>query len=260
MSLKKIKQLINEANLDNSLNSLNMDVFVNYYIEEISSEQGGYPESDLEYIAERISSDNRLNDEFTKETGRDVSELALGYHNFKDRKVITSSKVFKNILKERLSKELKHVITNLKREIHNGEIKIHRFINFDMESYDDYSSIDKDDEYGYVEHLAKYGGRLGIFWTSNLENSSNILDNTVGYSDDNTYRIDAVIKEEHVNWFETLFQRLHPSYGDDSESPESEIRLFKNTPIKILNIEKWLPEDGWEEKDISKIKNKIFYA
>ena len=55
---------------------------------------------------------------------------------------------------------------------------------------------------------------------------------------------------DHVNWIDTIKTNMNPS-----NEGENEIRLFKNTPIKINRL--WIND---VEIDISPIKNKIFKA
>lgn len=66
-----------------------------------------------------------------------------------------------------------------------------------------------------------------------------------------TIKMVSKIKEVHVDWLDTFALNLDPSIGED----EREIRLFKNTPIKLDAI--WL---GGKKIDISNIKDKVFRA
>jgi hypothetical protein len=69
------------------------------------------------------------------------------------------------------------------------------------------------------------------------------------YKKTNTIIIEIEIDEKYINWITTLELNMHPSYLE-----EKEIRLFKNTPIKIKSI-----KINDKEIDISIIENKIFY-
>jgi hypothetical protein len=58
------------------------------------------------------------------------------------------------------------------------------------------------------------------------------------------------INKEYVNWVETLRLNLDPSSTD-----EKEIRLYKNTPIKIEKL-----YINGKSLNIENIKNKIFLS
>ena len=59
------------------------------------------------------------------------------------------------------------------------------------------------------------------------------------------------VKEKYVNWFDTFQLNIQPSMGE----MEREIRLFKNTPIKIERL-----YIKGKEVDISEIKDKVYKA
>jgi len=101
----------------------------------------------------------------------------------------------------------------------------------------------------WIEHLAKDGKRLGIYWSWEKDSAH-------AYWKDTSKPRKAVVKssinEEYVNWMETVALNMHPSLGFD----EAEIRLFKNTPIKIERLH----VDGKEVDLPPEIRNKIFKA
>jgi hypothetical protein len=117
----------------------------------------------------------------------------------------------------------------------NGEISIWRKMMVDE---------------NWIEHLEKEGQRLGIYWSWDM----NAAEPHWGYNIANKnieITIESVINENYVNWPPTILANMHPNYSE-----EKEIQLFKNTPLKIINIYK----DG-EKIEISKrIKNKTFKA
>jgi hypothetical protein len=117
----------------------------------------------------------------------------------------------------------------------NGEISIWRKMMVDE---------------NWIEHLEKKGQRLGIYWSWDM----NAAEPHWGYNIANKnieITIESVINENYVNWPPTILANMHPNYSE-----EKEIQLFKNTPLKIINIYK----DG-EKIEISKrIKNKTFKA
>lgn len=59
------------------------------------------------------------------------------------------------------------------------------------------------------------------------------------------------VKEIHIDWVDTFQLNISPSTGEE----EREIRLFKNTPIKLIAV--WV--EG-ENMDISEIEDKVFRA
>lgn len=100
----------------------------------------------------------------------------------------------------------------------------------------------------WVEHLKKEGNRLGIYW-------SWVEDGAVPYWKHNTdYKNTAIlktqIKQEYVDWQTTLELSMN-------ELEETEIRLFKNTPIKLQSI-----SINGDEVDLTELglKNKVFRA
>jgi len=72
--------------------------------------------------------------------------------------------------------------------------------------------------------------RIGEYWSWDKNYAEahwgyNIKDKT------NEVLIESVIQEKYVNWIDTLVLNADPSYSD-----EKEIRLFKNTPLKIKKL------------------------
>ena len=98
----------------------------------------------------------------------------------------------------------------------------------------------------WLEHLKKEGKRLGIFWTY----KENMTDSYWGDYDkgDLKVKMKIIIDNKHINWYDTILLNLR-------NPEEYEIRLFKNTPIKIEGLD----IDG-KAVDISSIKDKIFLA
>lgn len=102
----------------------------------------------------------------------------------------------------------------------------------------------------WIEHLEKQGNRLGEYWSWDPD----AAESHGGYGkDDKSHRIsiESSIEIEHINWVETIKANMHPNYVD-----EREIRLFKNTPLKI----KAIYDENNIELNINKIKNKKFKA
>jgi len=99
----------------------------------------------------------------------------------------------------------------------------------------------------WVNHLEKFGGRLGIYWSWD----KNAAEPHWGYDNGKiSILIESEVNVDHIDWIETIQLNMHPSYKE-----EKEIRLFKNTPLKIKRL-----EINEEEIDISNVQNKIFKA
>jgi hypothetical protein len=105
----------------------------------------------------------------------------------------------------------------------------------------------------WLKHLETQGNRLGIYWSWDPDSAEPHW----GY--DNLKReimIESKINEKYVNWIETLQQNINPNFEE-----EKEIRLFKNTPIKILAIYNQNAYEEGKSMRISKLlKNKVFKA
>ena len=177
-----------------------------------------------QWLDDELASDYLLYDyaDENSENPQDLLDV-----NFKE------SKEFLNWVKYELVYKFEGVINNFKNGIiKNDHIQIWRVITV------------RDN---WIEHLEKFGGRLGEYWAWSKGNAEAHW----GYANfENEARIESIVHVDRVDWFETISANAHPSYEE-----ESEIRLFKNTPLKIVAI-----EINDEPADISKIKNKIFKA
>jgi len=99
----------------------------------------------------------------------------------------------------------------------------------------------------WLEHLEKQGNRLGIYWSW----EPNAAEEHWGYDENKRLAlIESLIKVDYIDWINTIRLNMDPEAEE-----EKEIRLFKNTPLQIINLE----IDG-EKVDITLIKNKIFKA
>ena len=118
-------------------------------------------------------------------------------------------------------------------------------------SIDVYRAMTVDDD--YLEKL-KYGqvNRLGIYWTYEEDKAEAHW----GYNQEKTNEIilQIAIKEEYIDWVDTFRLNLEHEFMND----ESEIRLFKNTPIQIKNI--FWKGEGIEGKDLTQIQQHTFKA
>ena len=141
---------------------------------------------------------------------------------------------FFNYIKDILYNELDAVKSNIYEKIdEHGNIKIYR----EMKVFSD-----------YLEQLQKFGKHIGIYWS--WDELAVYSHNATTTKFKNIVLIESEINEKYVNWDETFKLNIHPYYTD-----EKEIRLFKNTPIRILSIKL-----NGKELDISSIQNKTFYA
>lgn len=105
----------------------------------------------------------------------------------------------------------------------------------------------------WLENLSYSGKHLGVYWT--WEKGS--ADAYWGKNLPLTIIISAEVPEQYINWDETLYANISPSY-----TVEREIKLFKNTPLQIKSIEQvkgkyYLPITFI---DLEEIQNKTFLA
>lgn len=126
---------------------------------------------------------------------------------------ISTSLEFYDFIKELLLSNFDIACTNIYNNIHNDNIHIYRAITVD------------DD---WIEHLQKQGRRLGIYWSYE---SNGAITHWGNYNKPKTAFITAIINQKYVDWKTTLELNTDPVYSE-----EKEIRLYKNTPIKILDI------------------------
>lgn len=107
----------------------------------------------------------------------------------------------------------------------------------------------------YEEHLLKQAKHIGIYWTWNSEGAEAYW----GKSEHtHTAIIKSSVKEYYIDWKTTLLANCNLSLSE-----EEEIRLIKGTPLKIENVIMRGKHGGdklIKELDISKLKNKEFYA
>jgi GNAT superfamily N-acetyltransferase len=99
----------------------------------------------------------------------------------------------------------------------------------------------------WLEHLQKQGNRIGEYWSYD-EDAAEAHWGKAEHN--NKALIKTVVDEKYVDWITTLQLGMHPNFRD-----EKEIRLFKNTPLKIIGL-----EINEEQVDISGLQNKTFKA
>lgn len=177
------------------------------------------------YIKDYINADNYevyyLAQEFIREYDLDENDID---EIFKHKEFI---QIIEDILYEKVYK----IIDTISYEINNGKIKIYRAITVDD---------------NWLEHIKKEGKRLGIYWAWDYDFADTHWGDP---SKPNLLIIEAEIDEKYIDWYGTI------DINVNFDMAEKEIRLFKNTPIKITSLEL-----NDEELDISEIKDKIFQA
>lgn len=183
-----------------------------------------------------------LTDKFIKDfiNNDDVTDnLLLWYieynnldHN--DEENIRSSEDFHYFVKDELERFLDEAKENIYHNIdyYSNKIRLYRAITVDD---------------NWLHHLKAQGKRLGIYWSWDYDGAETHWGD---YSKKNVAIIEAEIDEKYVDWEKTFEMNMHPYFSE-----EKEIRLFKNTPIKIKKI---TLNDN--EVDISMLENKTFYS
>lgn len=153
--------------------------------------------------------------------------------NRNDDDVLESEEFF-DLVKSELESNLNVAMDNIYDNIDNqtNKIKLYRAIRVDN---------------NWLNHLKTQGKRLGIYWTWN-ENSAET--HWGDYSKENEALIEIEIDEKYINWYKTLEMNMNSNFHE-----ENEIRLFKNTPIKLKSI-----KINDVDMDISELINKTFYA
>jgi len=150
-------------------------------------------------------------------------------NNITDEEILNSVD-FKNYVKYEIEYRVEKIINQF--QIFNNEIIIWRSLLVNE---------------NWLEHFFKDGKRVGIYWSYDKD----VAEPHGGYNDDDkkiNIKIESSIKEEYIDWINTIRLNISPNTED-----EKEIRLFKNTPLKIRKI-----EVGGEEIDINLIISKTF--
>lgn len=190
----------------------------------------------------KITYDDIFTKKFIKDMfGEDFATNEISYYrerNNIDEEIsddeIEESEDFKKYIMNRLNEYYENAIFNIDNEIEwdntNNYLKIYRVITI--------SNI-KD----WINCLKTQCKRLGIYWSWD----ENAAEAHWG-KHKNQVLISSVIKEEYVDWVTTIRANLHPNYSE-----EKEIRLFKNTPLKIVEL-----KINGKEININAIKNKTF--
>jgi hypothetical protein len=161
-----------------------------------------------------------------------------------DKEEIEKTENFKKWFTYELSVRFDDAVDNIKDKIKpDGTIDIWRRMTVDGE------------ENHWINHLADAGKHLGIYWSWDERAAEAHWGDTTKNSN---ALIKSSIKEGYIDWKNTIYANMDLSLGEE----EKEIRLFKNTSLKIeeLNI------DGQNVSDVmgvdyeQQLRNKTFYA
>lgn len=187
-----------------------------------------------------FNNDDILTDDFMlscTQTGADILidwyKSEKGLEDAEDSEGLSSPE-FLDFLKNELEKNLEE-----------AKEKISNVINWRTNKVTLYRAITVDDS--WLEHLKTQGKRLGIYWSWDEEGAEAHWGD---YKKNKVAKIEVEIDEKYVDWKITLQMNTSISFKE-----EKEIRLFKNTPLKI----KKLSIDD-EEIDVSMFNGKTFYA
>ena len=150
-----------------------------------------------------------------------------------DEDEILASSEFLNFVEDQLSNDFQNVKYDIGRTIKNGHIPIYRSMTVKS---------------NWFKNLKKHK-HLGIYWSW----SKHAAESHWGHfgKDYREIKLVSKIKENYVDWIDTFQLNIMPGTGYE----EKEIRLFKNTPIKLDAI-----LVGGKPIDISEIKDKVFRA
>ena len=97
----------------------------------------------------------------------------------------------------------------------------------------------------WLKSLPSTASRLGRYWSF----EEDAAEAHWGGSEGNTIKLKAVVPETYIDWQQTITANIDPTIGED----EKEITLFKNTPIRIGEL-----EVNGKVVNIDKISDKIF--
>ena len=177
----------------------------------------------------------------------DNFERFIAYYKYEynlinsDDEEIENTKEFKNWFVYELRARYGDAVDKITDKIKpDGTIDIWRRITVD------------DEENRWINHLADAGKHLGIYWSWDERAAEAHWGNAARHND---ALIKSSIKEEYIDWKNTLYANMDMSLGED----EKEITLFKNTSLKIeeLYID---DEEVMTSGFASAIKIKTFYA
>lgn len=200
-----------------------------------------YEEFNRNYLLlEKVLSDIKIDDIFTFEYIRYIQKQDF-YHNLKD--VYTYE--FDIDDKDNIDYEdfLEFVLNEMKQNFYIFKDKLKTLITNKRTLYI-YRAMTVDDN--WLDKLIKGDIHLGIYWSWD----SNCAEAHWSKNLPNEVILVAEIKEQYVDWMETIKLNIEHNNLD-----EREIRLFKNTSIKIKDI---IYNDEYIDKEL--FINKIYKA
>lgn len=179
---------------------------------------------------------------------------------------LASTEKFKEFtLNNNILPTIESLTGDIKRTLHDGGITLYRLQQFkpaERASVEQYAG-------DYVTHLLNFGGRLGKHWTNNVGSVPNFMDTLkqgTEFNEDD-YLLEIFVKDEYIDWMDTIRARMNYEFGELAyeDYQENEVVLFKNTPVKILNISQYsTDEDDFipvpDDEDLKKLRNKVFYV
>lgn len=195
-----------------------------------------------------IGNEDILTPEYIKQVEMsDNFERFVEYYQYEyaltdvDREEIENTPDFKNWFKYELMNRYDDAVDRISEKIKpDGNIDIWRRITVD------------DEESRWINHLADAGKHLGIYWSWDERAAEAHWGNAAHHND---ALIKSSIKEEYIDWRNTIYANMDISLGED----EKEITLFKNTLLKIEEL--YIDDnDVMTSEFASTIKNKTFYA
>lgn len=285
MSYKKLKKIL-EANLNQVIDKLDPDKLYDLWIK--SNQDQSY---DLSYSINEMSDEMRTimynqarqvlakDSRFSRFDGThytlsgDLKDLEDSGDDTNDVYMydplgilLTKTEMFKKFMTDRVVIPMFDDFTkSIRSYIKNGSITLYRMQVFNPAEGADVSNYAGD----YVTHLINFGGRLGKHWTNEPASIANFEDTLKSGKKFNMddYLLEISVKEEYIDWMSTIVARFNYEFGQSGHEDykENEVVLFKNTPVKIINLSRYnensedfdsVPEDD----DMRKIRSKVFYV
>ena len=247
--LDKLKQILNmvldEATLSQTINQVGKDRIIKNAYKYVSLEDILWsvrleisPECVESIIKEfRVRYPKEELDIPENPDYEDINIINILQDNGMSFEDMTKLPSFKGAVLEAESDYFDTVVAELQDDLEyskDGKIKLFRSIGLtpDNKAVKRGSELSKDSSKEsidkYLLHLEKEGKHLGIFWAESFSKAREFGNSN---QDGNLYIIETEVDERHIDWEATIELRMHPYMGD-----EREIRLFKNTPLKIISI------------------------
>jgi len=172
-------------------------------------------------ILNKESIEHIMSDSFNEETFlfNYIHENGLNLDVYEDTKEIEelkNSNDFEKYIRYEVEYRIENTVETIKQELTvNDTLILYRKMKVDE---------------NWLENLEE-GNRLGIYWSWEEQ----VAEPHHGYdlkNKDLDVLLVSEIKEEYVDWINTIRLNIQPTSEE-----EKEIRLFKNTPIKLIRLE-----------------------